>query len=135
MAELARLLADHKKLMEASESLLDTVSSPDSAPERAHAQLRDLALSIDAHLRLEHEMIRLAESLGAATFIPLSVHKGEVFNQLVGDWVGYLNSWPETDVRRDWAGFCAETLPIVRRVMVQIEDENRAVRTIMGRRG
>lgn len=135
MAELSRLLADHHQLVIACEQLLETVSTSHPAPQPAFVQLEALADAIDSHLELEHEMIRLAEKVGAATFIPLSVHKGDDFQKLVGDWVDYLRLWPEGEIENDWTRFRTETLPILRRVMTQIEDENRAVRTIMGHGG
>ena len=133
MTQLARLIDDHANLIEIADSLLSIVSGRKAKPDEAMSQLGLLSATLDAHLAIEDAMLVEAKRTGTKAFLPLAAQKREVFCQLVSDWVTYLRSWPAAKVYEDWNGFSRDTLDILRRLVMQIEVENEAVRMVATR--
>lgn len=130
MPQFARLLDDHANLIQICEALLRTISEPIAQPAVAMRQLSDLAARLNDHLAVEEGLLADARQSGSTEFMPLAVRRGETFCNLVTDWVNYLRDWPERRVQEDWAGFAGDTLDIIRRLIMQIEFENDAVRVV-----
>ena len=130
MTHLARLVDDHANLIEIADSLLEIVSSGSPQPDEARNWLEILSVTLNEHLVMEDAMLAEATRTGTQAFLPLAAQKRDVFCRLVSDWSAYLRSWPDARVREDWAGFSRDTMDILRRLVVQIEVENEAMRMV-----
>src|ERR1700761_7446696 len=98
-ASLARLLDEHDGINLSVGSILLLLDETDATPAQAAAMLRALAEGIDEHVRYEEQFIYPEMTrVGSDDLSEAAEQFAQEFEALRGDWVDYLDLWPEAAI-------------------------------------
>ncbi|MBV9841750.1 MAG: hemerythrin domain-containing protein [Sphingomonadaceae bacterium] len=135
-ASLARLLDEHDGIGTRARAILLLLDEDEAQPGRAAGMLGELKATIADHVAYEEQFIYPEMSkAGSADLSDTAEMFAEEFVALRGDWVGYLDAWPDTAIGGDWPGFAAATRAILPRMLDRVRRENDCLYPLALRRG